>query len=102
MIRRGWLACALFVLLAGAAALRGAVKPEVSVGLYLALAVLGAVAAATRRFAPIPAGGLSLALAGCGLGLLPTLWSVEPDATLDACAALLASALVFLLCAGTF
>jgi len=78
------------------------VKPEVSVGLYLALAVLGAVAAATRRFAPIPAGGLSLALAGCGLGLLSTLWSVEPDATLDACAALLASALVFLLCAGTF
>jgi tetratricopeptide (TPR) repeat protein len=102
MIRRDWLACALFVLLAGAAALQGGVKPEVSAGLYFALAAMGGVAAATRCFAPIPAGGLSLALAGCGLGLASALWSVAPDATLDACAALLASALIFLLCAGTF
>jgi tetratricopeptide (TPR) repeat protein len=102
MMRRGWLAGALLALLAGAAALQGGVKPELGVGLYLVLAVLGGVAAATRRFAPIPAGGLPLALAGCGLGLASTLWSLAPDATLDACAPLLASALVFLLCAGTF
>lgn len=101
MIRTGWLACALLALLAGAVAFHGGVTAEVSAGLYLAVAVVAGLAAATRQFAAIPGGGLELALAGCGLGLASVLWSIAPDATLDASAPLLASALVFLLCAGT-
>lgn len=101
MIRQGWLVCALLLLLAGAVALHGGVTAGVSAGLYLAVAALAGLAVAARRFAAIPGGGLQLALTGCGLGLASVLWSVAPDATLDASAPLLASALVFLLCAGT-
>jgi len=101
VIRRGWLAGALVALLAGAVALHGGVTPEGSAGLYLVVAVLAGLAAATRKFAPLPGGGLPLALAGCGVGLASVLWSIAPDATLDASAPLLASTLVFWLCAGT-
>jgi tetratricopeptide (TPR) repeat protein len=101
MIRNDWLACAMLLLLAGAVVLHGGVTAAVSAGLYLAVAAISGVAVATRRFRTIPGGGLQLALAGCGLGFASLLWSVAPDATLDASAPLLASALVFLLCAGT-
>ena len=101
MIRRDWLAWTLLLLLAGAVAFHGGVTAEVSTGLYLALGAVAGLAAATRQFAAIPGGGLPLALAGCGLGLASTLWSIAPDASLDASAPLLASVLVFLLCAGT-
>jgi tetratricopeptide (TPR) repeat protein len=101
VIRKRWLACALLLLLAGAVALHGGVTAEGSAGLYLAVAAVAGLAVGVRGFAAIPGGGLQLALAGCGLGLASVLWSVAPDATLDASAPLLASALVFLLCAGT-
>lgn len=100
MIRNGWLACVLLALLAGAVAVHGAVTAEAGAGLYLVVAAVAGLAAATRRFAAIPGGALQLVLAACGLGVSSVLWSVAPDATLDASAPLLASALVFLLCAG--
>jgi tetratricopeptide (TPR) repeat protein len=90
----------LLGLLAAAVALHGGVTAEVGAGLDLAVAAVAGLAAATRAFTAVPCGGLELALAACGLGLASVLWSVAPDATLDASAPLLASVLVFLLCAG--
>jgi len=101
VIRNGWLGGALLALLAGAVALHGGVTAEGGALLYLAVAGMAGLAAATRKFVAIPGGGLELALAASGLGLASVLWSVAPDATLDASAPLLAATIVFLLCAGT-
>jgi len=101
VIRNGWLGGVLLGLLAGAVALHGGVTAEGGTLLYLAVAGVAVLAAATRPFVTISGRGLELALAACGLGLASVLWSVAPDATLDASAPLLAATLVFLFCAGT-
>jgi tetratricopeptide (TPR) repeat protein len=69
-----------------------------AVGGATALLALGAVATGAIRSAPADA--MVFAAAWATLGLASTLWSVAPDATLDACVVWVAAALVFVLAAG--
>jgi tetratricopeptide (TPR) repeat protein len=91
------LAHALIAILLAAVVFRGGVTGAASASLGLAIAGLGACALLIRNLTPVSPGALCLAMAWCAVALGSTLWSVEPDASLDAAAATFASALVFLL-----
>ncbi|UCE87437.1 MAG: hypothetical protein JSU66_06920, partial [Deltaproteobacteria bacterium] len=97
--RKDILAHALLAVLLAAVALRGGVTGGAAAGLGLAVAVLAASAALLGNLVPVSSRALWVALAWCGVALGSTVWSVEPDASLDAVAAILTAALVFLLAA---
>jgi hypothetical protein len=89
----------LLALLAGAIALGGGVTPAGSAVLGLAIAALGVLTAVGAPLQRLSGGALGVTLGACGLVLASTLWSVAPDATLDAAVPVLSAATAFLVCA---
>ncbi len=89
----------LLAVIAGAVALCGGVSPAGGAALGLAVAALGVGAAALCPLRPVSGGALGVTLGACGLVLASTLWSVAPDATLDAAVPVLSAAVAFFLCA---
>lgn len=94
------LALLLLGLLAAAVALGGAASDEASAGVCGAVAALGLAASASPRLRAAPGDARAVALAWGVLLLGSTLWSVAPDASLDAITPWIASLVVFVLAAG--